>query len=189
MPSIPRMSGPLLTGEAAAAPLRVLLVEDDDGDALIVEDLLEETAAPVVVQHVRTMAEAIEVAGAHDCALLDLQLPDATGIDGLRRLRGAADALAILVLTGLADEQRGIEALAAGAQDYLVKGRVDGGLLARSIRYAVERRRAQHAQRQLTLARVTASENARLERGLLPTPLVTDHRLQVCSHYRAGRRR
>ena len=129
------------------------------------------------------------MADGHDCALLDLNLPDATGIEGLRALRGAADALAILVLTGLDDERRGIEALAAGAQDYLIKGHVDGALLARSIRYAVERRRAEDAQRQLALAQVQASENARLERGLLPTPLVTDTRLQVSAHYRAGRRR
>src|SRR3954452_15483921 len=181
MPSIPRMSGPLLSGQAAAAPLRVLLIEDDDGDALLVEDLLEESAAPIVVQHVRTLAEAVEVAPAHDCALLDLNLPDATGIEGLRGLRGVADELAILVLTGLADEQRVIEALAAGAQDYLVKGLVDGALLARSIRYAVERRRAEHAQRQLAVARMQASENARLERGLLPTPLIAGKDLRIAA--------
>jgi serine phosphatase RsbU (regulator of sigma subunit) len=174
---------------AGVGPLRVLLVEDDDGDALIVEDLLQESAAPIVLQHVRTLAEAIPVAGAHDCALLDLNLPDSTGVEGLRALRAAADAPAILVLTGLDDEQRGIEALAAGAQDYLIKGHVDGLLLARSIRYAVERRRAEDAQRQLALARVQAAENARLERGLLPTPLVSDRHLRISAHYRAGRRR
>src|SRR4051794_5444999 len=173
----------------AARPLRVLLVEDDDGDAVLVEDLLEESAAPFTVQHVRTLAEALEAAEGHDCALLDLNLPDATGIDGLLALRSAVDELAILVLTGLADERRGIEALAAGAQDYLVKGRVDGGLLARSIRYAVERRRAEDAERQLALARMQESENARLERGLLPTPLVSDRTLRIATHYRAGRRR
>ena len=170
-------------------PLRVLLVEDDDGDALIVEDLLDEAAAPVDLVHVRTMAEAVQAAGGHDCALLDLNLPDATGIAGLQRLRAAESNLAILVLTGLDDEQQGIEALAAGAQDYLIKGHVDGALLIRSIRYAVERRRAEHASAQLTLARVQEAENARLERGLLPTPLVTDGRLEIATHYRAGRRR
>jgi serine phosphatase RsbU (regulator of sigma subunit) len=174
---------------SAARPLRVLLVEDDAGDALLVEELLHESAAPFTVSHVRTLAEAIAAAPGHDCALLDLNLPDATGIDGLLALRAAADDLAILVLTGLADERHGIEALAAGAQDYLIKGRVDGGLLARSIRYAVERRRAEDSERQLALARMQESENARLERGLLPTPLVSGSRLGIATHYRAGRRR
>lgn len=136
-----------------------------------------------------TLAEAEAIATNFDCALLDLHLPDASGLEGLQRLRAAADELAILVLTGLSDERRGSEALAAGAQDYLVKGHVDGELLARSVRYAVERRRADFAQRQLSLARVQAAENTRLERGLLPTPLVADPAVQIATHYRAGRRR
>src|SRR3954451_20399367 len=190
MPSAPRMSGASVPEDVVPGrPLRVLLVEDDDGDALIVEDLLEESAAAVTLLHVRTLAEAMDVAAGHDCALLDLNLPDATGIDALRRLRGAAAETAILVLTGLDDERRGVEALAAGAQDYLIKGHVDRPLLGRSIRYAVERRRAEDAERQLTLARVQAAENARLERGLLPTPLVGDRRLEIAAHYRARRRR
>ena len=189
MPPVPRLSGAsAVPGATAGSGLRVLLVEDDDGDALIVEDLLETAAAPFHLTHVRSLAEAVEVAAEHDCALLDLNLPDATGVTGLERLRAAGN-LAILVLTGLDDERRGIEALAAGAQDYLIKGHVDGSLLARSIRYAVERRRAQDAHRQLALARVQAAENARLERGLLPTPLVGDASLEIAAHYRAGRRR
>src|SRR5690242_8910817 len=117
MPSVPRMSGASVPEDVVPGrPLRVLLVEDDDGDALIVE-----SAAAVELLHVRTLSEAIGVATGHDCALLDLNLPDAAGIDALRRLRAAAADMAILVLTGLDDERRGIEALAAGAQDYLIK--------------------------------------------------------------------
>jgi serine phosphatase RsbU (regulator of sigma subunit) len=173
----------------AAGTLRVLLVEDDDGDALLVRLLFEETAAAVELTHVTTVQEALALADGFDCALLDLNLPDATGLEGLQRLRTAADDLAILVLTGHSDEALGTRALAAGAQDYLVKGSVDGELLARSVRYAVERRRADHARRQLTLARVQEAETARLERGLLPTPLVKDATLQIAAHYSAGRRR
>ena len=121
----------------------------------------------------RTLAEAAGAGLAgFDCVLLDLDLPDAQGLDGLRDLRALAPELAVLVLTGLDDERRGVEAVAAGAQDYLVKGTTSGVLLARSLRYAVERRRAELTQQQLSIAQLEARENARLERGLLPAPLV-----------------
>ena len=121
--------------------------------------------------------------------LLDLNLPDAEGLDALLRLREAAPELAVLVLTGLADEGRGVEAVAAGAQDYLVKGSTSGVLLARALRYAAERRRAELTAQQLSIAQLEARENARLERGLLPAPLVSDPRLRLATHYRPGRRR
>jgi serine phosphatase RsbU (regulator of sigma subunit) len=170
--------------------MRVLLVEDDDGDALIVEEELELSGAQVELGRARTLAEAAaaDLAG-YDCALLDLNLPDAEGLDGLRRLRELAPDLAVLVLTGLDDERRGVEAVAAGAQDYLVKGSTSGVLLARSLRYAVERRRAEQTQQQLSIAQLQARENARLERGLLPEPLVRDPALELATHYRPGRRR
>ena len=191
MPAPP--SSGAVTGALAAAPaaevLRVLLVEDDDGDAVLVEDLLELAAAPVRLRRVRTLSAARDDARRVDCVLLDLDLPDASGLAGLRELRDAASGPAILVLTGLDDSARGIEAVAAGAQDYLVKGKVDGQLLWRSIRFAVERRRAERAQQQLQAARLHARENARLERGLLPTPLVSDRTLTLAAHYRPGRRR
>jgi serine phosphatase RsbU (regulator of sigma subunit) len=174
---------------AEPTPLRVLLVEDDDGDALLVEELLAATGASVRLSRARTLAEAEPSASTVDCALLDLNLPDATGLDGLRRLRAVPDAPAVLVLTGFDDERRGIEAVGAGAQDYLVKGQVDGSLLSRSIRYAVGRRRAELGEQQLALARLHARENARLERGLLPEPLVDDPSLELASHYLPGRRR
>jgi serine phosphatase RsbU (regulator of sigma subunit) len=82
-----------------------------------------------------------------------------------------------------------VEAVGAGAHDYLIKGQVDGNLLMRSIRYAVERRRSERSEQQLALARLHAQENARLERGLLPAPLVDDPRLELASHYLPGRRR
>lgn len=176
----------------APAPdrMRVLLVEDDDGDALIVEEELELSGARVHLTRARTLGEAAAAAlGSYDCVLLDLNLPDADGLEGLHELRALAPALAVLVLTGLDDERRGVEAVAAGAQDYLVKGSVSGVLLARSLRYAVERRRAELTQQQLSIAQLEARENARLERGLLPAPLVADPRLALATHYRPGRRR
>ncbi|MEA2169452.1 MAG: hypothetical protein QOF76_2752 [Solirubrobacteraceae bacterium] len=155
---------------------------------MIVRFLFDEVASAVELTHVERLSDALRVAADHDCALLDLGLPDATGLEGLTRLRAAAGDLAILVLTGNADEGRGSQALAAGAQDYLVKGQVDGDRLSRAVRYAVERRRAEAAQRELALARLQEAETARLERGLLPTPLVSDPGVGVATRYRAGRR-
>jgi serine phosphatase RsbU (regulator of sigma subunit) len=171
-------------------PLRVLLVEDDEGDALLVAELLAVWGGAVVLARARSLREAEALAlGEVDCALLDLDLPDASGLEALKRLRSVPDGPAILVLTGLDDERRGMEAVGAGAQDYLVKGEVDGSLLIRSIRYAVERRRSERSEQQLALARLHAQENARLERGLLPAPLVDDPGLELASHYLPGRRR
>jgi serine phosphatase RsbU (regulator of sigma subunit) len=171
-------------------PLHVLLVEDDDGDALLVEDLLALSGASLALERARTLADASRMAPDDvDCVLLDLALPDAEGLEALRHLRADDEAPAIIVLTGLDDERRGAEAVASGAQDYLVKGQVDGGLLARSIRYAVERRRAEQVQRQLQLARLLTAESARLERGLLATPLVFETSVGLATHYQPGRRR
>jgi serine phosphatase RsbU (regulator of sigma subunit) len=174
----------------AEPQLRVLLVEDDEGDALLVEELLAVWGGSVRLTHARSLAEAEALPLAQfDCALLDLNLPDATGLDGLRRLRAATNAPPILVLTGFDDEHRGVDAVGAGAHDYLLKGQVDGNLLMRSIRYAVERRRSERSEQELALAQLHAQENARLERGLLPAPLVDDERLELVSHYMPGRRR
>jgi serine phosphatase RsbU (regulator of sigma subunit) len=187
-PTTARGSG---SRDIASEPVRVLLVEDDDGDALLVEDLLAIADTNLRLTRARTLAEADAVARSQDvdCVLLDLDLPDAAELSGLHGLRESAREVPVLVLTGLADEQRGIEAVAAGAQDYLVKGRVDGPALVRAIRYAVERRRAEEARRALDVARLHAAENARLERGLLPRPLVDDPHVRLTTCYRPGRRR
>jgi serine phosphatase RsbU (regulator of sigma subunit) len=173
-----------------ATGLRLLLVEDDDGDAFLFADLLQDADLEVDVARARTVAEAeAQLPADISCVVLDLGLPDADGLVALHRLRAAAPGLPMLVLTGLSDTARGLQAVAAGAQDYLVKGRVDGELLARSIRYAVERQRAEVVQAELRSAHLNAEENARLERGLLPRPIVADPRLSVATGYRPGRAR
>jgi serine phosphatase RsbU (regulator of sigma subunit) len=170
--------------------LRVLLVEDDDGDALLFEELLRDADLEVSVTRATTVAGAeAALRGAVSCVVLDLGLPDAEGLTALRRLLDAAPQVPVLVLTGLSEGGQGLSAVAAGAQDYLVKGHVDGESLARSIRYAVERRRADQVQDQLRAAQLVAVESARLERGLLPRPLVGDERLLIATGYRPGRAR
>ena len=172
--------------DAAPGDMQVLLIEDDDGDAFLVQELLAEAAAAVTLRRARSMAEARPQLGEVTCVLLDLGLPDARELQGVRWLQENVPQVAVVVLTGRTDEHLGEQAVRAGAQDYLVKGEVDGPLLNRVIRYAVERRRSEEVQRQLREAQIVARENARLERGLLPSPLLSDSRLTVASRYRAG---
>lgn len=171
----------------------MLLVEDDDGDAFLVEEELAELATPFVVTRARTVREALEaldqLGPVVDCVLLDLGLPDSVGLDALSRLREAAPSLAVVVLTGLDDEAAGVRAVQSGAQDYLVKGTSHGDALLRAIRYAIGRSQGEEARRELEIAAVHAQENARLERGLLPKPAVDDASIRVTTCSRPGRRR
>jgi serine phosphatase RsbU (regulator of sigma subunit) len=173
----------------APGPTQVLLIEDDDADALLVEELLLDAAAPVTLRRARSLAEAKPLLPDVTCVLLDLGLPDTGELQELRGVRWLAEhmpRLAVVVLTGVADEHLGAEAVRAGAQDYLVKGQVDGALLNRVIRYAIERLRSEEVQRQLREAQIYARENSRLERGLLPSPVLSDPRLTVAMQYRPG---
>jgi len=173
----------------APGPTQVLLIEDDDADALLVEELLLDAGAVVTLRRARSMAEAKPLLPSATCVLLDLGLPDTKELQelpGVRWLQEHMPQVAVVVLTGVADEHLGEEAVRAGAQDYLVKGQVDGALLNRVIRYAVERRRSEEVQRQLLEAQIYARENSRLERGLLPSPLLSDPRLTVATQYRPG---
>src|ERR1700754_1809629 len=112
--------------EAQARPLSVLLVEDDRGDALLVEELVVDADIDIELAWAPSMAAAErEMALSRpDCVLLDLNLPDANGIAALDRVATFDANVPIVVLTGLNDEHFGVSALASGAQDYLVKGRV-----------------------------------------------------------------
>lgn len=171
----------------AGQPMRVLLVEDDDGDAFLVTELLAESSEHVVLRRVDTLAGALSQPLRVDCVLLDLQLPDAVGLTAVTKVRQHAPGAAVVVLTGQHDEAVGIAAVAAGAQDYLMKDQVDGLLLVKAMRYASARKRAEEAERQLLQQQLVADENRRLERGLLPTPLLTDQSLHLVARYRPGR--
>ncbi|WP_420130454.1 ATP-binding protein [Longimicrobium sp.] len=126
------------------APVRILLVEDNPGDARLLGFTLQEAQSlRFELAHAARLSEAMErvAEGPADVVLLDLSLPDAHGMETVTRMLHAAPDVPIIVLTGLADETVAVHAVQAGAQDYLVKGSVDGGTLARAIRYAMERKR------------------------------------------------
>ena len=165
----------------------LLLVEDDDGDALIVRELLADGLPGVRVERVATLADARKAVAAADCVLLDVDLPDAGGTDGVTRLVADAPDTAVVVLTGAASGRLGVSAVAAGAQDYLVKGRVDDQLLARSVRYAIERQRAARLTRELFQAELERSDNMRMEKALAPVPLLRSDDVVLSVRYRAGR--
>jgi DNA-binding NarL/FixJ family response regulator len=133
---------------ANAEQVRILLVEDDDGDALLVEELLHEAGSGVMVQRARRLADARKLIPDAACVLLDLGLPDSQGLEGLRWLLRQEPDVTVVVLTGVADEYLGEEAVRASAQDYLVKGDVTEKMLHRVIRYAMERRHWSEGQRQ-----------------------------------------
>ncbi|MGN9906057.1 PP2C family protein-serine/threonine phosphatase [Phytohabitans sp. LJ34] len=167
--------------------LRVLLVEDDDADAFLVGELLAEADAKVDLAVAASLTEARERLASVDCILLDLGLPDAQGLDGLRQVLAMAVHAAVVVLTGRQDEHLGVGAVAEGAQDYLLKGQVDGILLTRALRYAVERKRADENARRLREVELRQEESARLERGLLPQPIMTTEVVQTHPFYQPGR--
>jgi diguanylate cyclase (GGDEF)-like protein len=124
--------------------IQILLVEDNPGDArLVVEMLREDSSADFRLTHVTTVREAIDhlTMNVHgiDGVLLDLSLPDEHGVETVRRIVAAARYSVVVVMTGAGDDEMGKEAMREGAQDYLVKGQVDGRLLRRVLRLAIER--------------------------------------------------
>ena len=155
-------------------PTRILLVEDNPGDArLIRETLREAESLPFLLTHADRLAAAEERLGAEafDVVLLDLSLPDAHGLETVRRTLAAGAEVPIIVLTGLDDEATAVAAVQAGAQDYLAKGRLDGTLLARAIRYAMERKRLERERVELLRseqeARATAEAAVRARDDVL----------------------
>jgi diguanylate cyclase (GGDEF)-like protein len=121
------------------------LVEDNPGDARLVEILLSEAGPEFEVSHAGRLGEALEELdrSGFDVVLLDLSLPDSSGFETVERVRMAVPQMPVVVLSGRDDEQIALRALQGGAEDYLVKGQGDGDLIARAIRYAIERKKAE----------------------------------------------
>ncbi|MCF1599737.1 PP2C family protein-serine/threonine phosphatase [Streptomyces muensis] len=174
--------------------LTLLLIEDDPGGSAIVPELLDSTGKPIRVRTARNLTEAERLLtdDVH-CILLDLALPgrsdDEDELGVLKHVLELAPRHAVLALTASGDAERGAEAVRVGAQDYLFRDELDGRLLSRAIRYAVERKRSDTAERRLAEGRMRAQENRRLERGLLPTPLLEGSSLRFAARYRPGRSR
>lgn len=141
-------------------PIKTLLIEDNPGDSRLIREMLSEAKD---VSFDLKYAERLQAGldqigqGGIDVVLLDLGLPDSQGLETLDKTYALAPEVPIVVLTGLDDDTLGVQAVNRGAQDYLKKGQVDGELLMRTIRYAIERRRAKERegqlQRQLDLSR------------------------------------
>ncbi|WP_413471652.1 PP2C family protein-serine/threonine phosphatase [Streptomyces sp. MB09-02B] len=201
-------AGPGTTGPAPQSSptnLTVLLIEDDPAGSLNVPELLDSAGKPIRVRTARNLTEAQRLLTDDvNCILLDLALPaparptdpDTESADHpdeelavLKHVLTLAPRHAVLALTDSGDAERGTEAVRVGAQDYLFRDEVDGRLLSRAIRYAVERKRSDTAERRLTESKLRAQENARLERGLLPTPLLEGSSLRFAARYRPGRSR
>ncbi|MEV7284591.1 SpoIIE family protein phosphatase [Streptomyces sp. NPDC093252] len=211
----PEAGAPATGGALTAAPVKdpgtggaltLLLIEDDPGGSAIVPEMLDTAGQPIRIRTARNLTEAARLL-THDvqCILLDLALPASGGSGGaasaaapdqkgeelavLRDVLELAPRHAVLALTASGDAERGTEAVRVGAQDYLFRDELDGRLLSRAIRYAVERKRSDTAERRLAEGRLRAQENARLERGLLPTPLLEGSSLRFAARYRPGRSR
>lgn len=134
--------------------LKVLFIEDDAAYANILKRRLLETTYPSFqIEHVDSLQPGLERLGAGktDVVLLDLTLPDSRGLDTLIRLHTQAPEVPVVVSTGLDDERTGIQAMREGAEDYLVKGRVDGKVISRVLQYAIERHRQRLELKNLSL--------------------------------------
>ncbi|MCP2336636.1 PP2C family protein-serine/threonine phosphatase [Actinomadura rupiterrae] len=170
--------------------VELLAVFGDPADVLMVEKMLTEAGLDVALTVAASVDEARrKVSRRTQCILIDLSGPEDDRLTGLRRMLAVSGTAAVIVLTGVDDVTLGVRAVAAGAEDYLVKREIDGPLLARAVRYGIERRRADESERRLVEARLMAAENARLERGLLPVPLIDDPSLSHHTRYRPGRSR
>ena len=127
---------------------KVLLIEDNPGDARLMREYLSEPAGAMFdLEHVGTLSQGLERLnqGGIDLVLLDLSLPDSPMPDTFKRAHAAAPEVPIIVMSGLDDERFAMQTVHEGAQDYLVKAQVEPRLLVHAMRYAIERKRAEEA--------------------------------------------
>jgi serine phosphatase RsbU (regulator of sigma subunit)/DNA-binding response OmpR family regulator/anti-sigma regulatory factor (Ser/Thr protein kinase) len=163
------------------AQLRVVVIEDNSDYAWLVQEMLNDAFGrdAISVRSFESLREAEAGLGGADCALVDLSLPDGSGLEVIERVQEAAPALPLVVLTGAEDEALALRAVELGAQDYLVKRRVDPPVLHRSIRYAIERKRAEAQRAELLQARAAQAEAEALSSTLARLQDVADAAIAV----------
>lgn len=123
--------------------IRVLLIEDNPADERLIRELVRDAKRECCdIESVATMAAALAAMRStrFDVIALDLSLPDSAGLDSVRAMSTASPSTPIVVITGRDDDELALAAVKQGAQDYLIKGRIDGDSFLRSVRYAIERK-------------------------------------------------
>lgn len=160
---------------ATAPTTRILLIEDSNTDAVLIQAHLRKADSSFIVTRVGRLDDGILHVdrGEADVVLLDLNLPDSQGLDTFRALHRRALQTPIVVLSGQDDVALAVEAVAVGAQDYLPKGEASSNSLARSVRYAIERSRRQRAEQELSAA-------GEIQRRLFPQDAPTIDGFDIC---------
>ncbi|MEI8233982.1 MAG: response regulator [Verrucomicrobiota bacterium] len=155
-------------------PIKVLLIDDEPAQAWLVTEHLRSVSAksgrPISLVHTESLHEGFQRLAETDIdvLLLDLSLPDSVGLDTLTKAHTKFPATPVVVLTSLEDEELGIRLIQNGAQDYLVKGQVDGLLLFRTLRYAIERKQDEAERDQLIQELQKALAQVKTLSGMLP---------------------
>jgi PAS domain S-box-containing protein len=137
--------------QMSVTPLKILLIEDNPGDMRLLQEMLVEiNDASFDLEWAEELSTGLErlTEGGIDAILLDLSLPDSQGIATFTKVYTQAPHIPVTVLSGLDDISLAVKAVREGAQDYLIKGKTDSNLLARTIRYAIERKRTEKALRE-----------------------------------------
>lgn len=162
--------------------ISVLLIEDNDVDARLTQDLLAEwSVEEFKVTHAKTLSDGLAYIdkGRFDAILLDLSLPDAFGLPTVRQVHATNPSIPVVVLSGVSDQSLALQAVQQGAQDYLVKGQGHPELLARSVRYAIERKRSEERLTYLAqYDQLTGLVNRTLFRDRLIQAMARSKRLQ-----------
>ncbi|MBN1756654.1 diguanylate cyclase response regulator [bacterium] len=165
-------------------PIRILLIEDDLGDVRLIEKILEkERRTRTTLESTDRLWKGLALISEYpfDVILLDLTLPDSQGINTLLEALAKTSNIPIVVLTGISDERLAVEAVQLGAQDYLVKGQVDGPVLVRSIRYAIHRQETLSAQHSMLITdELTGLYN---RRGFMT---LAEHQIKIADRKKKG---
>jgi PAS domain S-box-containing protein len=135
----------------ATQKLKILIIEDDIVDRKLLQRLLSQSTLPVSeIKSAECLKTALEFLGKEhfDVVFLDLGLPDSQGIESFSEIHGKTPNVPVIVLSGLGDEEMAVKAVKQGVQDYFVKGQIDSNLMARAVRYAIERKKAAEQLRQ-----------------------------------------